>query len=96
MFAGVAAILQRIPRIKLGDTEIDPTQAFAAGIHRGADAVADATAEAALMNKSPEEIAETAREVEGWLSRFWESSDVKLVWDDYRRERQHSGRKAQD
>lgn len=89
VLAGVAAILQRIPRIKMGDTEIDPTQIFAAGVHTGADAVADATAEAALMNKSPEEIAATARKVEGRLSRaIWERFPAtREVLDDHRQQK---------
>jgi hypothetical protein len=57
----VVAILGRIPRLKFGDTEVDPGPLVLAAVHAGADEVADKVAEAAVAGKDPAELAEVAR-----------------------------------
>jgi hypothetical protein len=62
VLAGIVAILQRIPKIKMGDNEIDPGPWVARGIAIGADAVADAVEEALEESEDPKELARVARD----------------------------------
>jgi len=57
VLAGVITLLQRVPRIKWGDNELDPGLWLAA---YGADHVADAASKAALEEKDPAEVVKAA------------------------------------
>ena len=58
--SSLIALLGRVPRIKVGDNEIDPS-VLAVAYAAGADEVAVEVAEAALEEKTPSEIASVAR-----------------------------------
>ena len=70
LFFAVTALLGRVPKIKIGDNEIDPSEVFAAGAQQGADHVADAVTQAALNSPDdPKKLAEVARNAEASLVR---------------------------
>jgi hypothetical protein len=60
IYAGMAAILRRFPRFKLGDNEIDPSVIQQARAE-GADDVADVVAEAVIEGRDPLEAYMRAR-----------------------------------
>jgi len=61
MLAGIVALLQRIPKIKLGENEIDPG-VVAAVVHKATGEVANAAEAAAREDRPAIEVAKSARE----------------------------------
>lgn len=59
--SGLIALLGRVPRIRVGENEIDPSAAYVVGYTQGHDVAAEAATEAALEAKSPAEVAQAAR-----------------------------------
>lgn len=74
VLAGVIALLRRVPKIKLGDNELDPTPSVAA------NDVADAAIDAALAGKPASEVAQAARETATlWLQSMTHDQVPRLA-----------------
>lgn len=70
LFLSIVALLGRVPRVKLGDNEIDPTALWAQGALAGADYVADAVKQESLGSADPEQIAQAVESRAHELVRF--------------------------
>lgn len=68
LFFAVVALTGRVPKIKMGENEIDPTGYYVLGARDGADKAADEVAQGALEEEHPKQLVERAREVERDLS----------------------------
>src|SRR5687768_12524113 len=72
----VMALLGRVPRIKVGDTEIDPSVIAAIAAHESADAVADKVAEVAATTDDAGELVKAARSASDHVSQWYFSNSA--------------------